>query len=69
MTVAEEVKHELRELEQLDVPVPENASEYVDAHTSDIEDLRRGGMRISEIADYVIECAGMERRAARRLAA
>lgn len=55
MNIVEEVKLDLSELKKCGVRVPAKAFKYVDANVAEIEGFRNDGMRISEIANLVIE--------------
>jgi hypothetical protein len=53
-TIAQEVKKELEEMKKIGARVTRKAIDYPEAHADEIQEMRDGGMRISEIADYVL---------------
>jgi hypothetical protein len=55
MNVLENVKLELTEMKKLGLRVPAKAIKYVEANPAEIEEYRESGMRISEIADLIID--------------
>lgn len=54
MNVAEEVTKDLNELKKLGTRVPQRALAYVKENEQEMRELREGGMKISEIADFVL---------------
>lgn len=57
MSAAEDVKQELQALKDLGVGITENMLAYPEANAAEMQEFRDNGMKISEIADYVISIA------------
>jgi 3-deoxy-D-manno-octulosonate 8-phosphate phosphatase KdsC-like HAD superfamily phosphatase len=51
---AQEVKKELEEMKKVGLRVTKKALEYPETHAAEMQEFRDGGMKIREIADYVI---------------
>lgn len=52
-TVAAQVRKELEEMKRIGMRVSRAAIAYPEANAAEMDELRDGGMKISEIADYV----------------
>lgn len=52
-TVAAQVHKELEEMKRIGMRVSRAALAYPEAHVAEMDEFRDGGMKISEIADYV----------------
>lgn len=55
MSATKEVVFELREMRRLGMTVPRTAAQYVRTHAAQIEGYRQNGMKVSAIADLVIQ--------------
>lgn len=60
MTTAEQVALELTEMKKLGMHVPLDPAALTDAQKQTAEEFRENGMKISEIADYLIQEASVK---------
>lgn len=57
MTIATEVKKELQALKECGARVSKRALDYPEANQEEMEELRASGMRIGDIADFILQIA------------
>jgi imidazolonepropionase-like amidohydrolase len=52
--IANEVTLELKAMKEIGMRIPAKAFKYVEANKEEMAEFRNSGMKIAEIADYVI---------------
>lgn len=54
MNAAEEVAKDLKALKEIGTRVPQSAFAYVKTNEQEMREFSEGGMKISDISDYVL---------------